>query len=79
MILKMDTDDSKRKQISIWNVNVIEEKESLIDNSNNNKLYHKIDECLLNKMNMIYDNVIYKVTEKLGNKKIYAKSNDEDI
>lgn len=29
--------------------------------------------------NMIYDNVIYKVTEKLGNKKIYTKSNDEDI
>lgn len=57
MILKMDTDDFKRKQIAIWNVNVIEEKESLIDN-NNNKLYHKIDECLLNKMNMIYDNVI---------------------
>ena len=59
MILKVDTDDSKRKQISIWNDNVIEEKESLIDNNNNNKLYHKIDECLLNKMNIAPDMFIY--------------------
>ena len=75
MILKMDTDDSKRKQIAIWNVNVIEEKESLI--AANNKLYQKIDECLLNKMNMIYDNII-KEFQSNSNNEHYNVNNDTE-
>ena len=55
MMLKVDTEDSKRKQIAIWNVNITEDKHSPVTNS---KQYHEIDEGLLNKMNAIYEHVI---------------------